>query len=137
MTSFPLQILDVENPFFEGECVSLVIPTEDGLYGIQAGHSDMVAAVVPGEIKFTKPDGKTLIGAVSNGIAKVEDGKVLVLVETAEYPEEIDEKRAERTIEEAKEEMLQKKGIRDYYAARTRMARAMSRLRVKKHEKGQ
>ena len=59
MNTFPLKILDVESPFYEGECVSLVIPTSDGQYGIQAGHSNMVVAVVPGEIRYTKPDGET------------------------------------------------------------------------------
>ena len=136
MNAFPLRILDAENPFYEGECVSLVIPTEDGQLGIQANHSNMVAAVVPGEIKFTKPDGETMIGAVSHGIAKVEGGEVLILVETAEYPGEIDEKRAEREAEEAQEAMNQKKSIQEFYLAQSRMARAMNRLKVKKHEKG-
>ena len=136
MKTFPLKILDVESPFYEGECVSLVIPTDDGQYGIQAGHSNMVVAVVPGEIRYTKPDGETLIGAVSSGIAKVEDGSVFVLVETSEYPGEIDEKRAERAAQEAQEAMIQKKSIQEYYTARTRMAREMSRLRVKRHDKG-
>ena len=44
MNTFPLKILDVESPFYEGECLSLVIPTSDGQYGIQAGHSAPPAA---------------------------------------------------------------------------------------------
>lgn len=131
MNAFALTVLAAEKPFYKGECVSLVIPSIDGQYGIQAGHSNMIAAILPGELKFTSPDGVVTLAAVSEGLVKVEGGKVLILVDTAERPEEIDENRARRSAEQAKEAILQKKSIRDYYAAQTKMARALSRLRVK------
>ena len=46
-------------------------------------------------------------------------------------PEEIDENRAMRSAEQAKEALLQKKSIQDYHAAEAQMARAISRLHVK------
>lgn len=133
MTAFALTVLAAEKPFYEGECCSLVFPTVDGQYGIQAGHNNMIAAVVPGELRFTAPDGATTLAAVSEGLVKVENGRVLILVDTAERPEEIDENRARHSAEQAKEAILQKKSIQDYYAAQTKMARAISRLRVKSH----
>lgn len=136
MNAFSLIILAAEKPFFEGECVSLVLPTVDGQYGIQAGHNNMIAAVVPGELKFTVPTGEITMAAVSEGLVKVENGKVLILVDTAERPEEIDENRARHSAEQAKEAILQKKSIQDYYAAQSRMARALSRLRVKSYKRG-
>ena len=134
MNTFSLTVLAAEKPFYEGECVSLVFPTIDGQYGIQAGHINMISAVVPGELKFTVPGGEITLAAVSEGLVKVENGKVLILVDTAEHPEEIDENRAKRSAEQAKEAILQKKSIQDYYAAQSRMARALSRLRVKSHQ---
>lgn len=136
MNAFSLTVLAAEKPFYEGECISLVLPTVDGQYGIQAGHSNMIAAVVPGELKFTVPSGEIALAAVSEGLIKVENGKVLILVDTAEHPEEIDENRARHSAEQAKEAILQKKSIQDYYAAQSRMARALSRLRVKSHSSG-
>ena len=136
MNAFFLTVLAAEKPFYEGECVSLVLPTVDGLYGIQAGHNNMISAVVPGELKFTVPDGEVTLAAVSEGLVKVEGGKVLILVDTAERPEEIDENRARNSAAQAKEMILQKKSIQDYYAAQSRRARALGRLRVKSHQKG-
>ncbi|MBQ8000999.1 MAG: ATP synthase F1 subunit epsilon [Ruminococcus sp.] len=136
MNAFSLAVLAAEKPFFEGECISLVIPTVDGQYGIQAGHNNMIAAILPGELKFTVPSGEIMLAAVSEGLVKVENGKVLILVDTAERPEEIDENRARRSAEQAKEAILQKKSIQDYCAAQSRMARALSRLRVKSHQSG-
>lgn len=136
MNAFTLTVLAAEKPFFEGECISLVIPTIDGQYGIQAGHNNMIAAIVPGELKFTAPNEEITLAAVSEGLVKVENGKVLILVDTAELPEEIDENRARHSAEQAKEAILQKKSVQDYYAAQAKMARAISRLRVKNHGNG-
>lgn len=135
MNPFELTVLEAENPFYEGTCVSLVVPTTDGLYGIQAGHSNMIAAIVPGTMKITVPGGEEIIAAVSEGLVKVESHQVLVLVNTAEHPEEIDINRAKHSAEEAKEAILQKKSIQDYHAAQARMARAISRLKTKNYRK--
>lgn len=135
MNTFSLKVLAAEKPFYEGECVSLVIPTDDGQYGIQAKHNNMIASIVPGVLKVVKAGGEERIAAVSEGIVKVENNHVLILVDTIELPEEIDENRAKRAAERAKEAILQKKSIQDYYAAQAKMARAIGRLKVKKYVK--
>ncbi len=132
MNQFNLKVLAADRPFFDGSCVSLVIPTNDGEMGIQASHSNMIAAIVPGTIRITTEEG-TQIAAISEGIIKVEDNQVLILSDTIERPEEIDENRAARAIAEAKEAILQKKSRKDYYAAQARMTRAISRLKTKSY----
>ena len=133
MNTFTLVVLAAEKPFYEGECTSLVIPTINGQYGVLANHHNMIVAIVPGTLKITDNNGEETLAAVSSGITKVEDNHVLILVDTIERPEEIDENRAKRSAEEAKEAILQKKSIQDYHAAQAKMARAINRLRVKKH----
>ena len=132
MTSFPLHVLTAVKPFYEGECVSLVIPTPSGLYGIQAKHSNFVGSIIPGEMKMTLPDGSVVTAAVVDSIVKVEGGEVLVLVDTAERPEEIDENRAERALEKAMEDTARERSAREYFAAQARLARAINRLKVKR-----
>ena len=102
MNTFTLNVLAAEKPFFEGDCISLVIPTNDGQYGILAKHNNMIAAIVPGVLKITTPDGTETVAAVSEGLVKVENNQVLILVDTVERPEEIDENRARRSAEQAK-----------------------------------
>lgn len=131
MDSFNLSVYSADKPFYEGECISLVIPVGDGQYGIQAHHMNMIAAVVTGEMTFTTPDGVTEIAAVSEGLIKVEDNDVLILVDTAERPDEIDKIRAERDAAEAKEAILQKRTIMEYRDAHAKLARAINRLKVK------
>lgn len=131
MKAFNLKILADNRKFFEGEAISLVVPTPDGEYGILADHYNMVVSVMPGTLKFKTADQVENVAAVSFGLLKVEHGEVLALVETIERPEEIDEARAKRTFEEAQEELLQKKGIIEHHLAQLKLARAINRLKVK------
>ena len=84
---------------------------------------------------YRVPGGENQIAAVSGGLGKVEDGEVLVLVDSAERPEEIDADRARRDADAAKEAILQKKSIQEYRSAQANLARALSRLRVKRGSK--
>ena len=133
MNTFRLHIWASEKPFYDGDCLSLIIPSVDGKYGIMAKHSNTITAIVPGELTFTTADGKTQIAAVSEGLVKIENNDVLVPVETIERPEEIDANRAKVAAEAAKEAMMQRLSRREYYTTRLTLARAMSRLQVKGH----
>lgn len=132
MNSFHLCILAADKPFYDGECVSLVIPTDDGSYGVQAHHQNMIAAIISGTVSFQRSADKDCeYAAVSQGIMKVEDNDVLILVDTAERPDEIDTNRARIDAEEAKEILLQKRSISEYKEAEARLARAITRIRTK------
>ena len=50
--TFHLDILAASVPFYRGDCVSLVIPTQDGEIGVLAGHCNAVGAVCAGELRF-------------------------------------------------------------------------------------
>ena len=129
--TFHLQILEADQPFYEGECESLVFPSFDGYEGIQANHCNMFCAVFTGELSFKDEKGEWLKAAVSDGMIKVEENEVLILVDSAEWPEEIDISRAQMAMEAAQEAILQKKSARDFQSAQARMARAMNRLKIK------
>lgn len=132
MESFQVKILASDHPFYVGKCYSLTIPTSTGMWGICAHHSNMITAVVPGTLHYQLQENVDLEAAVSGGVAKVENGEVLILVDTAERPEEIDTNRAKRDADAAKEALLQKRSIQEYRAAQATLARAVSRLRVKR-----
>lgn len=131
MNTFKTHILAASNTFYDGECESLIVPTADGQYGILAGHCDIISAVVPGVMTYRIPGEKDQIAAVSAGLVKVEDGEVLVLVDYAERPEDIDAIRAEEEAAAAREAILQKRSIREFHAAQMTLARAASRLKAK------
>ena len=132
MNEFNLHIIEADRDFYDGKCVSLVVPTTEGMYGIQAMHENLVAAISIGVIKYTLPDGTRCHAAVSNGMVKVENNNVLVLVESAEDPDDIDEERARLEAEEARDILSGKTDRLNYRAAKGMMARAVNRLKIKK-----
>jgi len=103
---------------------------EDGQYGIYAHHSGLIANLVPGQLTFRVPGEENVTVYVSEGLLKVENNSVLVLVDALERPEEIDLVRAKLAVERAKEEALQKKSAQDYRLAQAHMMRALNRLRA-------
>ena len=130
MEPFQVHILAADKTFYEGPCVSLVVPTTDGERGILAHHSSMIAAVQPGTLRYRVPGQPVQLAAVSPGMVKVEKNVVLVLVDSIERPEEIDAARARREADQAREIILQKKSRQEYQIAQGNLARALNRLRI-------
>ena len=136
MSAFHARVLASDDDFFDGPCEFMVVPCTDGAMGILPHHSNMIAAVVPGELRFQPEGGSLRTAAVSAGLVKIEDGDVLLLVDTAERPEDIDANRARRAADAAREAILQKRSIQEYRSAQADLARAVSRLRAKEHWHG-
>ena len=94
MQKFMLNITASSGEFYQGDCESLTLPTGDGVYGVQAGHSPVLVALHMGMLQFTV-NGETRDVLVGDGIAEVTPTFVLLLVDSAERPEDIDRNRAE------------------------------------------
>ncbi len=132
MSVFQASILAADCVFYEGPCEYMSVPALMGQYCIQAHHCNAIGAVVPGMLSFRVPGQPVQIASVSEGLVKIENNEVLVLVDSAERPEEIDENRAKRAADEAKEALLQKRSIQENRIAQAQLARAVSRLRIKR-----
>ena len=124
MEPFQVHILAADQTFYEGPCLSLTIPASDGELGILAHHSPMIAAVKPGTLRYQIPGEEPRLAAISPGMVKVEKNDVLVLVDSAERPEDIDTVRAQREADEAREALLQKRSRQEHQIAQAKIGRA-------------
>lgn len=118
---------------FDDEATIVSMFTTEGSVGIMAHHSNLIMAVVPGELEYEPTDGsgrQTVI--VSDGLLKVENGEVMILVDTAESPDEIDEARALRAEEQAREALKRANSNRDAALASAELSRALSRIKASK-----
>ena len=129
MNSFILNITASSGEFYQGSCESMVLPVKDGVYGVQAGHSPVLVAIHMGMLKFTV-DGETREILVGDGIAEVTPTFVLLLVDSAERPEDIDKNRAEAARIRAEERLQHKQSIHEYYQTKLALDRAMQRLQT-------
>ena len=129
MNSFILNITASSGEFYQGSCDSMVLPVKDGVYGVQAGHSPVLVAIHMGMLKFTV-DGETREILVGDGIAEVTPTFVLLLVDSAERPEDIDKNRAEAARIRAEERLQHKQSMHEYYQTKIALDRAMQRLQT-------
>ena len=134
MKTFHLEVLSPDRPFYIGDALSVVFPVFDGLIGVMADHSPLTAAVIPGRVSFTKPDGERVVCAVSQGLIDIEDNDVKILCESVLMPDEIDEENERRNAELAKQDMQGVQSYKDYMLSQTLLARAMNNLKVKKND---
>lgn len=130
MNTFHLKVTSSRGCFYEGSCESLVLPTEAGEYGIWAGHESMVIGICIGVMRF-KVDGEWRTVVLGQGYARSGGNQVVLVVDSAERPEEVDENRAMEAKQRAEERLTIQNSRKEYYRGKLAMTRAMARLKVK------
>ena len=128
MNEFQCIIASSDKIFYDGPCLSLVVPAWDGEYAFMAKHQECVAAVSIGTLRVKKPDGSVVLGVCGLGLVCFEKNRAVVLVDTIERPEGIDEVQARRAKEQAEEELKEAKSQQEYNASQAALARAIYRL---------
>ena len=130
---FLVEILTPERSFFCDSIESIIFPTDDGRMSIHAGHESIVAMIVPGEVKLNTGK-KRLMCSVAEGFLEVRPDETIMFTQAAEWPDEIDVKRAQRAKERAEERLRQKRSAEEYRRNKIALARAMARLSVTKRK---
>jgi F-type H+-transporting ATPase subunit epsilon len=106
----------------------IVIPGSEGYFGVLPGHVAFLTTLGIGELMYRIGSDEHYL-AVSKGFAEVRNDKVIVLVDTAERPEEIDRARAERARERAERRLSGRVEEEvDYERALAALARALVRI---------
>ena len=135
MSDFYLKMISSNGIFYEGLCNSLIIPAPDGERAVMAHHEELMIAVTEGEARFRKKEGEAFTSVVvGRGFCQVANNRVVLLTDTIERPEDIDENRAREALERANERLRQKQSIQEYYHTKASLARAMNRLKVSKRK---
>jgi F-type H+-transporting ATPase subunit epsilon len=126
-----IDIVTPEKKIFEGKIRGMVAPGIDGEFGVLPDHAPFATVLAPGVVEITTEDGKKDLMAVSGGYVEVTREKVILLVETAERPEEVDVETIMRRKEE-KEKMLKAKDKKDvdYDVIQIALIKEMSRLKA-------
>ncbi|MCI8674503.1 MAG: ATP synthase F1 subunit epsilon [Lachnospiraceae bacterium] len=134
--TFTLRVIVSDKIFYDGKCVQLIIPATDGAMGILANHENMVVAVTNGDMRIQTEDGSWIEAAIGTGFAQISNNRAMVLADTAERPEEIDEERAKRALERAQVRLRQRQSLQEYHLSQAALSRAMSRLSMSSKYRG-
>jgi F-type H+-transporting ATPase subunit epsilon len=86
---------------FEGDVSMVVVPAVTGEMGIMPHHAPLVTQLSIGRLRALTSEGHWLVFAVSEGFAKVQFNKVIVLADSAEEASQIDVARVHKSLERA------------------------------------
>ena len=116
--------------FLEQKADVVNLPSQDGSVGIMAGHMPLVIALFPG-ICTVKLGDDVKHCVLTEGYAEISQHMVLIVSNSAEWPEDIDVKRAFKSIRE-NQELLKEVSLSDYKAKsyRENIDRAKARLHL-------
>ena len=131
MNTFSLKVIASDKVFFDGKCGIIIVPALDGEQAIMSHHEDMVIATKEGEVRFKeKEDDDWTKVVVGVGFVYISHNRVIMLVDTAERPEDIDRVRAKEAKIRAEERLRQKESLKEYKQSEASLARALTRLKV-------
>jgi len=130
-SKFKLEILTPERLFLSKEVDKIVVNTRDGELGVLKGHIPMVTVISIGSARITIDD-TTHEAVLSEGFMEINRNGVIILVDTAEWPEEIDIKRAEAAKQRALDRLHSKLSKVEYLRTQAALSRALARINARK-----
>ncbi len=132
------EITTPEKVVFSDEVDSVSLPTKMGQITVLPNHIPLISSIESGEV-ITRKEGKENYLAISGGLAEVKgDNRVVVLADTAEHFEEIDEARAEEARKRAEDLLKEKReDAEDYAVVAAKLQRELARLRVARRHRSQ
>src|SRR5438270_11994161 len=102
-----VRIVTAEREVYAEETVDMVVaPGAEGVVGILPRHAPLLTTLLPGIVRVKK-DGAEEAIAVGGGFLQVARDQVLILADTAERADEIDEARAEEGRRRARETLAE------------------------------
>lgn len=131
MTSFSLKIVTPDGLIFDGQAEEVVVRTTTGDLAVLARHINCVAPLGMGRAMIVA-DGQSRYAACIGGILTVVDGSVTLVPTTFEWAEDIDEARAQASLERAQNVLSHKDSVSetDIKLAEARLHRALVRKSV-------
>lgn len=124
-----LEIVSMEKSIFSGQVKMIVVSGEEGELGIMPGHTPLLAAIKPGQIKVINTNNEEEYFYVSGGFLEVQPTIVTILADTVIRAEDIDQERAMEAKRKA-EKLIATKKLDDYTVAIIELNKALAQLRL-------
>lgn len=128
---FILRIIAPDRVFYEDEVEMVEFTTTEGEIGVLPGHIPMTVIVSPGILTIHEPDGEKT-AALHAGFAEILPQQITILAEIIEWPEEIDQNRAEASRQRAQERLHNHTPGIDMVRAEASLKRALARIEALK-----
>ena len=133
MAAAPLFNFEVHTPyrpFFTGRVEVITLTLADGEIGVYAGHAPFTAPAASCILCIKDDKGEWKSAFITDGILEVKEHKNVLMVDAAEWPEEIDVERARAAQQRAEEDLAIASLKFEKDRAKARLRRAEYRLKA-------
>jgi F-type H+-transporting ATPase subunit epsilon len=130
-----VDIVTRDRRLVSGEFDLVTLPGSDGQMGIMRGHAPLLSILDIGEIILHSGNDVRYI-SIGGGVVEVRPDKVLVLAESAEQAEEINEARAAAALERARQSLAENPPRERKIAIEAALQRSTLRLKVARRRQG-
>ncbi len=127
---FKLSVMCPDRIFFNGEADMVEMNTTEGYIGVYQGHIPLATVLSPG-VMVIHNNGKERKAALHSGFAEITPDKIMILAEAAEWPDEIDFKRAEEARIRAERRLAGSESGIDISRAEAALRRSLARISFK------
>lgn len=134
MADLHLKIVTPEEEVLNEEVDQVNVSTTQGELGILPHHANLMAKLVPGELKIKKGS-KISHFAIGAGFLQVENNTLTIMTDLAENAEEIDEKAVEAARKRAEEALEQKLSNEEYAETLAALEKSLAQLKVKRRHR--
>ena len=124
---FKVEIITPDRVFYTGEADFIEFTAESGDLGVYKNHIPMTTVLAPGLVTIHNGE-EEKVAAVHAGFAEILGEKVTLLAELAEWPDEIDEGRAEAAKKRAEERLASHTEDIDVVRAELALKKSLIRL---------
>ena len=132
--TFLLTVTTPNREVYNGEVEKVFLKNIDGDFEVLANHENMIASTIPCIARFKDAQGAEDELFISASIVYINENKMTICSDAAEFEDDIDEIRAQEAMERAKKRLSEAdKYNRD--RAESALLRAAQRLRLKQSGK--
>lgn len=125
-----LKVITPDKQFYTGDVTMVELTTTEGNIGVYPNHIPLTAVVAPGVLKIHEGTELKEASLISGFITIMPD-VVTIMAEIAEWPDEIDFKRAEEARVRAERRLAEHNPELDTLRAEMALKRALVRLGLK------
>ncbi|MGC8889233.1 MAG: ATP synthase F1 subunit epsilon [bacterium] len=122
-----------EKLIYNGEADSLVIPGQDGYFGVLPNHAAMISALSIGELKI-KNNNQEYYYAIDGGFSEINKNRVIILTSSAQSADEIDDSTVRDVLQKSTERLHSKLEDKELLQTHIAIRKATVQLEVSRHK---
>ena len=126
-----LKVYTPTREFFDGSATMVEFTTTEGNVGIYPKHVPTTVIIAPGTLTIHSDTQEKRCATLMSGFVEIEEESVTILAEVCEWPDEIDEDRANEARIRAERRISEKATDLDLSRAELALKRALVRIDTK------